>query len=466
MKRSVAPKQQQSVLSLGNNTTQKRAKPDGENEAKVATTGLPLAAKMRPSTMENFIGQPSCRTLLSSLCAGKEPLPSLILWGPSGSGKTSFAKIVSRARTDYETISVNATSTGAPELRGLLERARADRKLRKVATLLFLDEIHRLNKAQQDVLLPYVEEGAVTILGCTTENPSFEVNGALLSRARVVVFEKLSEDEVVSLLRAAIERPTGLNGAVKVDDATLRSIAKMCDGDARIAFNTLEMCAALAREEPPKVGGDGGDEDGGVVDDAVLKSILQRTHIAYSKETHHDLISALHKSIRGGDANAAVYYTMRMLRAGDDPLYLARRFIRAASEDIGLADPTALPFAVATWDACQRIGAPECHVNLAHCSAVLALAPKSVHVYKAMKAVSALIQEESNPPIPIHICNAPTQLMQTLGYGHDYVYTPDAPVEEEALAQTYLPDALSGSDWLKLDTLNDRTKGWGQQWKK
>ena len=417
---------------------------------------MPLAARVRPINVSDFYGQQEARNFLHTFLKESVALPSLILWGPSGSGKTTFSRLLARARSDLIVVSVSAVTTGSPELKKLLEKARHDKQSWKKCTMLFIDEIHRLNKAQQDVLLPYVEDGSVALLGCTTENPSFEINNALLSRAKVIVFKKLEAPEVQEILRSALKSDKGLSMEmeVSVSDEILEKIAIMADGDARVALNSLEMCASIATEQKK------------AIDEEVLKMVMQKTVRYDSSEFHYDLISALHKSIRGGDANAALYYCMRMLKGGEKPLYIARRLIRAASEDIGMANPQALPLAVAAYHACHFLGMPECNVHLCHASCYLALSPKSIHVYKAMKEISDHIDSNPDEPPPLSICNAPTDLMRSMGYGEGYIYTPEAENEEDALKQQYLPKSLENVDWFRnMEDEMKQTGDFGQKWK-
>lgn len=321
--------------------------------------------------------------------------------------------------------------SGVNDIRLAVRQAEADLKYHARRTILFVDEIHRFNKAQQDALLPYVENGTIILIGATTENPSFEVISALLSRTKVFVLEKIEPEAIVTILERALkDEERGLGGIIKADAKVLRTIADMADGDVRHALNTLEMAAQAA----------GTRDKVSRLTKAHVERTVQRTHLAYDKggEEHYNIISALHKSMRGNDPDAAVYWLGRMLEAGEDPLYVARRLVRFASEDIGLADPNALVQAVTAFQAAHMIGMPECTVNLAQCVVYLAKAPKSNALYVAYQAVKSDIREKPNEPVPLHLRNAPTELMKGLGYGKDYVYTPDLP----KASQEFLPPGL------------------------
>ncbi len=406
----------------------------------------PLADRMRPETLEEFVGQRDLAgegSALRGLIEADE-VPSMILWGPPGTGKTTLARVVA-SLTKSRFVSMPAVSSGVAELRQVVSDAIDRRKLTGTRTIVFIDEIHRWNKAQQDAFLPYVEDGTVTLIGATTENPSFEVNSALLSRSRVFVLHKLEAGDIVSLLRRALTAPRGLAGRVQAEDDVLRMIAEVADGDARGALNALELAAGTVLGAR-KTGVDAAAADVVLLRREDAAKILKRSHLLYDKdgEQHYNVISALHKSMRGNDADAALYWLGRMLQAGDDPLYVARRLVRFASEDVGLADPNALVQATAAFEAVHQLGMPEGDVILAQCVVYLARAPKSVEVYRAYGEVKKDIAEAPNDPVPMHIRNGVTKLMKEVGYGKGYVYTPDAP----DVHQDFLPSRLKGKKYL------------------
>lgn len=401
----------------------------------------PLAERMRPTTLGHFFGQNEVigqGKMLRQLIENDD-IPSMIFWGPPGSGKTTLARIIANM-TNSEFISFSAVSSGVKDLKEIIAIAKDKRKFNNKPTILFIDEIHRWNKSQQDALLPYVENGIVTLIGATTENPSFEVNSALLSRARVFVLNQLSEDDLLNILRRAIddlESGLGVYKA-KADDEVLKYLAKLSNGDARVTLNALELAVKATKS----------DKNGIIkLDTKVIKEALQKSHI-YDKsgEQHYNIISALHKSLRGSDADAALYWLTRMLEAGENPLYVARRLIRFASEDIGLANSRALEQAVAGYQACHFIGMPECNVILAQVVVYLAKCKKSNDLYTAYLSVQKDVKETMDEPVPIHLRNAPTKLMKDLNYGKDYKYSPDFDYSEE---QDYLPEYLKGRKYLK-----------------
>ncbi|HTM67741.1 MAG TPA: replication-associated recombination protein A [Candidatus Binatia bacterium] len=410
----------------------------------------PLADRMRPETLAEFVGQAEVAgegSALRKLIEGDE-VPSLILWGPPGTGKTTLARLVATL-TASRFVALSAVSSGVAELRQVVAESKDRLALHGTRTIVFVDEIHRWNKAQQDAFLPYVEDGTVTLIGATTENPSFEVNSALLSRCRVFVLAKLEADDIAVLLRRAVDDPRGLGGRATADDDALKLIAAVADGDARTALNALELAVGAARPAAPKAGKSGVDAPAPSVvhlrREDVAK-VLKRSHFLYDKtgEEHYNIISALHKSMRGSDPDAALYWLGRMLEAGEDPLYVARRLVRFASEDIGLADPQALVQATAAFQAAHQLGMPECDVCLAQAVAYMAKAPKSIALYAGYGRVKRDIAESANDPVPVHLRNAPTKLMKELGYGKDYIYTPSDP----AAQQDFLPPRLKGKKYL------------------
>lgn len=394
---------------------------------------LPLAAYFRPNKLTEFFGQKQVIGPDSWLfiAISNDKVPSIIFWGPPGSGKTTLAKIIAKeTKANFKELS--ATSSGVKDLKAIVEEAKSAKRL-GTKTILFIDEIHRWNKAQQDALLPQVENGTVILIGATTENPSFAVNSALLSRTKLVVLELLQEEDLLQILTRAIKQ---LN--IKIKKEILKFIARVSAGDARKALNILESALELADDAKnvEKINID------------LIKDIISKPGLLYDKsgEEHYNLISALHKSMRGGDADAALYYTARILASGEDPLYLARRMIRFASEDIGLANNSALMLATATYDACKSIGLPECGVNLAHCAVYLAKSAKNVAVYFAYNEVMKEIENSGSLPVPLHLRNAPTKLMKDLNYGKDYKYSPMA----DDSSQTYLPEKIKHKKFLRI----------------
>ena len=389
----------------------------------------PLAERMRPRTLDEMVGQPqllgASAGLRALLAAGA--LPSLILWGPPGCGKTTIARLLAEAvRAHFESLS--AVTAGVKEIRAVVELARS----RRGPTVLFLDEIHRLNRAQQDTLLPHVERGTVTLVGATTENPSFEVIAPLLSRCRVFVLERLGVDALALLVRRAAEDPRGLGGRVVLGDDSVAAIAHAADGDARRALGILETAAAIA--------GSGS----AVTIDTVREAVGRRTLLHdRDREEHYNLASAFIKSLRASDPDAALYYAARLLAAGDDLLFLARRLVIFASEDVGNADPTAIGVATAAYLAAERIGLPEGRIPLAQAITHLACAPKSNAAYRALGRALEAVDQHGSQPVPLHLRNAPTRLMAELGYGRDYVYPHDAP--DAFVARNNLPEALGNA---------------------
>lgn len=402
----------------------------------------PLADRMRPNTLEEFFGHQDLigegkllRRLIES-----DQIPSIIFWGPPGTGKTTLARIIANL-TGSTFISFSAVTFGVSELRSVVKEATTRLKFDRQKTILFVDEIHRWNKSQQDALLPHVEDGTVVLIGATTENPSFEVNSALLSRSRVFVLKQLETEDIVVILTTALNnKERGLGYLkIKIDQSTIEQLALLANGDARIALNILEI--AVKASKPLK---------NGIIklDIKNLKESLMRNAFLYDKlgEQHYNIISALHKSLRGSDVNASLYWLGRMLVAGEDPLYIARRLVRFASEDVGLANSRALEQAVAGYQACHFIGMPECNVILAQVVVYLAKCKKSNELYEAVNQVMHDVKETSNEPVPLHLRNAPTKLMKDLDYSKGYKYSPDHNYQEK---QEYLPKKLRGKKYLK-----------------
>ncbi|RPI08745.1 MAG: replication-associated recombination protein A [Zetaproteobacteria bacterium] len=408
-----------------------------ERSSKQAKKAAPLADRMRPRNLEEFVGQAHLvgegKVLRVALAQGD--IPSLILWGPPGTGKTSLAMLIA-GHVQAAFVPFSAVTSGIKEIKEVI--AEADRRLRGSGqrTVLFVDEIHRFNKAQQDAFLPHVERGTITLVGATTENPSFEVIAPLLSRAKVLVLQPLSEPEVGAILTCALsdtERGLGRAGVQAAPDV-LGAIARWANGDARTALNLLELAARLAAA---------GSEPG-VITLAVVQEAAQHKSLLYDKagEEHFNLISALHKSLRGSDPDAALYWLARMLASGEDPLYIARRLVRFASEDIGNADPRALTLAVAAKDAYHFLGSPEGELALAQCVTYMATASKSNAVYVAFGAAQSDVASAPAEPVPLHIRNAPTALMKEIGYAEGYKYAHD--YEDAHVEQDYLPERLRG----------------------
>jgi putative ATPase len=398
----------------------------------------PLADRMRPRTLDEFVGQDHLlsRGKVLRQAIESDHLPSMILWGPPGSGKTTLAMIVATT-TGAQFLAFSAVLSGVKEIKEVVQEAEEEWRYNKRRTILFVDEIHRFNKAQQDAFLPHVEKGTIILIGATTENPSFEVISPLLSRSKVFTLNPLTEKEVeVILSRALTDKERGLgNYQTAIEPEVIKGICQLANGDARAALNTLEM---LVLTTSP-------DQEGiRQIKREDLKEVLQRKAYLYDKsgEEHYNLISALHKSLRGSDPDAALYWLGRMLEAGEDPLYIARRMIRFASEDVGMADPQALQVAVAAQEAFHFVGLPEGNLALAQAAVYLATAPKSNALYTAYQKVQKDVRETENMPVPLHIRNPVTSLMKDIGYGKDYKYPHDYPdhfVEEE-----YLPENLRG----------------------
>jgi putative ATPase len=394
----------------------------------------PLADRIRPLDLDNYLGQEEIigEGKLLRQAIKSDNLPSMIFWGPPGSGKTTLAHIIAE-KTKAKFIQISAVTAGLKDLRAVISEAKAN-QIEENRTILFIDEIHRWNKKQQDALLPHVEQGIIVLIGATTENPSFEVRGALLSRCRVFVLKRLGKDEIVTILKKALEnKEKGLGKLnIKIDDKTLDILAEMSNGDARTALNILEYASAISTE----------------INIDAIKEAFQKSHLMYDKngDEHYNIISALHKSMRGSDVNASLYWLARMLEAGEDPLYIARRLVRFASEDVGLANSRALEQAVSAYQACHFIGMPECNVILSQAVVYLAKCKKSNALYTAYKQAARDVRDLGNLEVPLHIRNAPTSLMKDLGYAKNYKYSPDHNYEEQ---QEYLPDKLKGRRYIK-----------------
>ena len=404
-------------------------------------TSEPLAARLRPRDLNEFFGQEHLlgkgkvlRRIIES-----DQVGSMIFWGPPGVGKTTLARIIAR-RTKAKFIDFSAVTSGIKEIKQVMNEAENARRFGE-KTILFVDEIHRFNKAQQDAFLPYVEKGSIILIGATTENPSFEVNGALLSRCKVFVLQALKTEDLVKLLKHALSDERGFGGQnVSIADEALELIANFANGDARSALSTLEMAV---------LNGDIDDKGAVTVTDETIEQCTSKKSLLYDKtgEEHYNLISALHKSMRNSDPDAAVYWLARMLEAGEDPIYIARRVTRFASEDVGLADPQALRLSIAAFEACRLIGMPECSVHLTEAVVYLSLAPKSNALYMAYEAAKKDALTMLSEPVPLVIRNAPTKLMKELDYGKGYIYAHDT--EEKLSSMQCLPDSLLGREYYR-----------------
>lgn len=388
---------------------------------------IPLAHALRPTNLNDFVGQEHLVGIgkpIRKMIESGELSSSIILWGPPGCGKTTLARLISRL-TNSDFVEISAVSAGKEDMQKTVNRAR----LNQTRTILFIDEIHRFNKAQQDFLLPYVERGVITLIGATTENPSFEVISALLSRSRVFVLNQLTENEIEKIIKNALNSMEIKKHNISIDEENIKLISNLANGDARAALNILELSTALSKEKIEK--------------ENILEA-AQKTHLRYDKngEEHYNIISALHKSMRDSDVDASIYWTMRMVEAGEDPKYIIRRMIRFASEDIGNADPQALVIATAAKDAIEFLGYPECNTALVQTAIYLARAPKSNAVYDALNKVKEDIQRTGNLAVPLHLRNAPTKLMKDLSYGKGYKYAHD--YKDVKVDQEHFPPELKG----------------------
>ncbi len=401
-------------------------------------TSSPLASRMRPRNLEEMVGQQHLLgkgKILRHLIE-QDQISSMIFWGPPGVGKTTLARIIAE-RTKSHFVDFSAVTSGIREIREVMKRAE-DNRMMGERTILFVDEIHRFNKAQQDAFLPYVEKGSIILIGATTENPSFEINAALLSRCKVFVLQALTADDLEAMLKRALTDPRGFGHyQIQMGEDLVRMIANFANGDARTALNTLEMAVLNASTQGDQI----------TVTRRQLEQCVSRRSLLYDKtgEEHYNLISALHKSMRNSDVQAAVYWLARMLEAGEEPLYIARRLIRFASEDIGMADSRALEITVAAYQACHFNGMPECNVNLTQAVVYLTLAPKSNALYMAYEKAKKDALEQLAEPVPLQIRNAPTALMKELHYGEGYQYAHDT--EDKLTTMSCLPDSLEGKKY-------------------
>jgi len=412
-----------------------------QRETKNGDDPRPLADRMRPRTLAEYVGQPHLlgEGGLLRRAIEEDHLFSMIFWGPPGSGKTTLARVIARETQSHFT-SFSAVLSGVKEIRSVVDEARTQWRDHRVKTLLFVDEIHRFNKAQQDAFLPHVESGLITLIGATTENPSFEIIAPLLSRSRVMLLKPFSDDDLSLILKRAVADDERGLGALSLDvePEALSAMVWSADGDARTALNTMEAVASLV---------DTGPDGERKITRSVVEEAFQKKFLLYDKggEEHYNLISAFHKSLRGSDPDAALYWLGRMLAAGEDPLFIARRMVRFASEDVGNADPRALTLCVSAMQAFQFIGLPEGELALAQAAVYLATASKSNALYSGYGRVKETIGRTGTLPVPLHIRNAPTGLMKDLGYGKGYLYAHD--FEDAYVPQDYLPDALKGQSF-------------------
>ncbi len=410
----------------------------------------PLASRLRPDNLDEYIGQKHLvgKGMILRKLIESDQISSMILWGPPGVGKTTLARIIASC-TNAQFVEFSAVTSGIKEVKDVMKQAEDNLRM-GIRTVLFTDEIHRFNKAQQDAFLPYVEKGSIVLIGATTENPSFEINSALLSRCKVFILKALEEEDLYTLLKQAISSKKGLgNMDIRIEDSYLRSIAEFANGDARTALNTLEMIVLNGDIQP---------DSSMLVTKKTLAMCMDQRSLLYDKngEEHFNIISALHKSMRNSDPDAAVYWLHRMIDGGEDPLYIARRLIRFASEDIGMADSYALTLAVSVYQSCHFLGYPECDVHLTHAVVYLSMAPKSNSLYKCCLSAKEDIQNMPAEPVPLNICNGVTNLMKEAGYGKGYIYAHDT--KERITKMQCLPDKLVGREYYQPTASGDENE--------